>query len=484
MPATVGPIHSNPVTPTTTSVSLPVTSPIHDSPSSSHSLSSSPPSRRPRPKSRESLVPPPTEAGSPGLVNYLKQMHGLTKKRTHGGKAVKKSATAADVPRTSTSRPILPRLELPPAHLAANDLKGKATEIAALEAASAGNSRYAPIAPAISPNRTPPEEARRAVPRRWPWIQPAPLTSSVAEGPSLSPSTSAALRSLQTIAPRVPELSTQLPGEQLTSTRSKNGSASDAPPSRSGSTVSARPQTHRPATMPPYGIHSASQSDDLAAHPAYRHMSNDHHYTAGDMAYPSQARSPVVRQQSSVERTYQAHQQHAQYNTYQYSSQPTYLSETGHVSPPLPSPSPSHPGPSPDQDSENQPFLISAEYEAMANAEFEEAVRSGAMQASMTPTVLSPVASSPVHGSAGYFALDPAPTSAMMPSTMQQTPTVSQARPSYSYTQPHESQLGHDILYNQTQASGAESRSTPPSNMGYYSPPPGDDRDEHRWYGA
>lgn len=188
-----------------------------------------------------------------------------------------------------------------------------------------------------------------------------------------------------------------------------------------------------------------------------------------------------MQQQSPAARTYPPHQQHQLYGAYHYPAHPAYLSQAGeHMSPPLPSPS--HADPATD-DGENQPFLITAEYEALANAEFEEAVRSGAMQASMTPTVLSPVATSPIHGSAGYFALDPASTSAMMPPSLQQTPIVSQAQSGYAYAQSHP-QLEYDALYGQNQAHGTGATSTPPANMGYYSPPPGDEPDGHRWYGA
>ena len=89
--ATSGAPNSNPVTPTTASTPLPATSPAYESPGSSHSLSASPPSaRRLRSKpAKDALVPSSPDSGGPGLVNYLKQMHGLTKKRTYGGKATK-----------------------------------------------------------------------------------------------------------------------------------------------------------------------------------------------------------------------------------------------------------------------------------------------------------------------------------------------------------------------------------------------------------
>ncbi|KIP01797.1 hypothetical protein PHLGIDRAFT_123038, partial [Phlebiopsis gigantea 11061_1 CR5-6] len=71
---------------------------------------------------------------------------------------------------------------------------------------------------------------------------------------------------------------------------------------------------------------------------------------------------------------------------------------------PLPSPTATAAATARGDDAENAPFVVTQEYEALANARFEAAVLSGAMQASMSPGVLSPV--SPGAG-AGYFPAEP-----------------------------------------------------------------------------
>ncbi|KAI0698998.1 hypothetical protein BC835DRAFT_611654 [Cytidiella melzeri] len=465
-----------PITPSTTTSSLPLSSPERDSPGSDQIASASSSPRRPRPKSKESPQGPPqtADASGPQLVNYIKQIHGLTKRRTPGGKTAKKTGTT-DSPRASTSsRPILPRLELPPSSISPSmDPKGKATERAALEAASYGGSRYAPIAPALSPTKpTTSDEGHRvpAQPRRWPWLHPAPVTSSTAaEEPGLSPSAAAALRNLQTIAPRMPVMGTHLLGEQQSPPRSRRGTTVDTHTSQSGTGVSTSTSSHRQATYPLHGVPPPMRGAAMQGPQTAYHSSTDSQMSQG-----------------------YATEQYGGYLPHPYSA---YTDTTDG---PVSSSPPTGSGPSSD-DLENQPFVVTPEYEALANAEFEHAVRSGAMQASMTPTVMSPVAASPIlhAGPGGYFPSDPVGSGAVMSPQMQQQspiiPTPSQAQQSAGYmpyhTQ-HEPQLPHDTQYHQAQAApgtGTVSSSPPPpGTMHYYTPnaPPGnDDPQARRWYG-
>ena len=177
---------------------------------------------------------------------------------------------------------------------------------------------------------------------------------------------------------------------------------------------------------------------------------------------------------------------------------PEYAAATGHGGVVSSSP-PGAPMQVPD-DPENQPFVITPEYEALANAEFEQAFRSGAMQASMTPTAMSPVVTSPgMHaGATGYFPSVPVGSANIMSPSMQQTPILStQAQQSasaytpYPYHPQHEQQLTRDTLYHQTHdqsppGSSTTPSSSPPRPTHYYNPnsPPGNDPSQaRRWYG-
>lgn len=192
--------------------------------------------------------------------------------------------------------------------------------------------------------------------------------------------------------------------------------------------------------------------------------------------------------------TYQSPIAHEMQNSPMYSGQPHYGGYPYTVSPqnsqtssPLPSPaaaaaagpgSMGHTG----DDLENQPFLVSEEYEALANARFEEAVRSGAMQASMTPNVLSPVSASPIATSAGYFAAAPTSDPMMAAAPLQHHQQQQQAptnipQNEYTYAQQH---LGHDVIHYQL-APGA----VPDEQAHYYQPPSGADPSSHsQWYGS
>ncbi len=477
---------SVPVTPGITPSSLPLSSPGHESASTSHVLSSSPPTRRSRPKPKETpqAGQASQETSRPQLVEYIKQIHGLTKKRTPGGKAAKKTG-AAEQARASSSRPILPRLELPPSNLSV-DPKGKATERAALEAASSGGSRYAAIAPAGPARSAAPEEGHRAQsqsPRRWPWLQPATVPSATpVEERELSPSAAAALRNLQTIAPRLPGMGTHLPGEQHSPPRARRAATYDTHTSQSEETVSTSTSLHRQATYPAPGMSPPPQSGRMHSSQAYHTVAGDYHYIMGTVTH----NSPQFTG-SQVSQTYAA-EHYSGYTPQQY---PTFTSPTGHGGMISSSPLPAQ------DDPENLPFVITAEYEALANAEFEQAVRSGAMQASMTPTALSPVVTSPgMHPAAtGYFPSEPVGSGNIMSPSMQQTPTTQTQQTGSGYTSYHPSQqeqhLTGEVVYHQSHGQSPPGTrgppsSSPPGPMQYYNPdsPPGNDPSQaRRWYG-
>lgn len=177
-----------------------------------------------------------------------------------------------------------------------------------------------------------------------------------------------------------------------------------------------------------------------------------------------------------------------------YGAQPHYGAYPYAVSPqgsqtssPLPSPSVTattppgahHAGP---DDPENQPFFVTPEYEALANARFEAAVRSGAVQANMTPNVLSPVAASPVAGpGAGYFAMPHAPDPMAHGAALQHAATLSPAEYAYAAQREPALQAGHDVMHYHT--AGVEAGDPA---QGYYhthhTPPGTDPSSAHPWY--
>jgi hypothetical protein len=183
-------------------------------------------------------------------------------------------------------------------------------------------------------------------------------------------------------------------------------------------------------------------------------------------------------------------QTYEQYSDYQSQQYAIYMPMAEHpgVSSPSAGPSPGN------DDSENQPFVITPEYEAIANAEFEEAVRSGAMHGSMTPAVTSPVvmSSGMQRGARDYFQSDPAGSVNVLSSSLQQqtAPLSTQAQHSgvgYApYHPQHRPQPRHEVFYSNPQAADDDVSISPPSDsMHYYkpeSPPRGDPSHPNRWY--
>lgn len=335
------------------------------------------------------------ETQGPGLVKYLRQVYGLTKKRSRGTKAGKRAAAAAELSHTSTSlRPILPRLdsEMPATKFAASTSRADApSEVSHAppppEAApNVMGNRCQPVAPAL------PLVATRAIslddPRhdptacRWPWLQPAPVAP--VEVSALAPGTNAALCRLANMAPLVPPFTPT--GEQ--------SAQAEAPFVEQG-TLS-RPSQDRQATCPPYGVQTCSPTVPLRQpSPPQVPVMTSSRQTQPDvsMKYHATTEALPLTHQSFIT-AYEV--QHAQMYAEQalYTKCPYAVSPEAVSSLPLPA------------DAENVPFVVTPEYEVLANAYtyFEAATHSGAMLASMSSL-----------GLAGYYYTEPQEDYVMYP---------------------------------------------------------------------
>ncbi|KAH9917485.1 uncharacterized protein B0H18DRAFT_1034332 [Fomitopsis serialis] len=320
-----------PLSPTTTS---PLSSPAHPiSPTSSRRSSVSTTSP-PRPDERPALHSRST-TDTLGLVGYLQRMHGLTKKRSYGAKPTKRTATLAEghVP----GRPILPRLDLS-APYPRPPVRSSETVIA-----SPGSST-APSSQRSSPTAERPSVDDRLALNRGSW---QPLSPSSASG-QVPDSTAAALRSLEAMAPRLTEFHT--PEHPSASTRSPTGRDIG----RGAQLMQAL--ARRDATSADLSIEEMHALSSASAH---------------DMGATDMHQRPAMLGRSlSIDHV-------SYYNM---------MASTSQAPSPLPSPSLTAPESSAES-SEDQPFIVTPEYEAFVAARFEEAVRSGAMQASMTSNV-------------------------------------------------------------------------------------------------
>ena len=146
---------------------------------------------------------------------------------------------------------------------------------------------------------------------------------------------------------------------------------------------------------------------------------------------------------------------------------------------------------------EDQPFVVTPEYEALANARFEEAIRSGAMQASMTPAALSPglAGAFATTGANGYFAAAAQATPPSPPpdrgniapaasgAGLTQNPGLPQ--PNYTYPLAQAQADMHAYMYQldqQGQGQPSANGSDLAAAAGYYSPP-GSSNPGQQWYG-
>ncbi|PCH34863.1 hypothetical protein WOLCODRAFT_165876 [Wolfiporia cocos MD-104 SS10] len=331
----------------------PPPSPTHQgSPSTSRrsSVSATPPSRSEGRGGESSRAP----HDALGLVSYLQRMHGLTKKRSYGAKPAKR-ATGADVRGAGSARPILPRLDLPGSPYAvpgtsADHKNGISDPSTAM--------RTSPVA-----ERSPPGDRRSRTRNHLPPLSPSSPGSSTAID-----STTAALLSLQSMTPRLTEFHNM---DQSQSSRSSKTS-------------------HAPANHPI--DRGAELMQALAYHNAEARASGwsqDQPFSSGyttAMLTSDTARAPPAfnRSYSVDETTYQPPAPLTPRQSISYNSTPMASQTTS----PLPSPGLT----APDcfsNDVEDQPFIVTPEYEALVNARFEEAVRSGAIQAASVTSSLS-----------------------------------------------------------------------------------------------
>ena len=345
-------------------------------------------------------------------------MHGLTKKKSYGIKAPKK--TYADIRLPNAGRPILPRLEVPPSqsdiytYPTFDSVQGTETQVPVSEPQPAAPRRHSvdqlPSASLVARTNNEDRRARR----RGPWLPIAPLVSSTPSSPTAAPSpgTLAALQSLASMTPRLPDFVTK----------------DRTPPAVAGTTDprSAYPMPSLTAsTSPPAGgyypnaVQSWQQQQASAVtSPVSAAPSPTHTVSSSTMSDASRYRtSPPTPQLVGSDYT-------------NGSSPPSSTAAT-----PL-----SLSAPMEADSTEDQPFVVSAEYEAMVNARFEEAVRSGAMHASMTPASRGAVPASSAPPAPAY-------TSSLIAPVHEQPfyPTLSTAMP------PHGMMFTQDSSYGSYQ---------------------------------
>lgn len=291
-------------------------------------------------------TPDAHDADAPSLVTYLQQMHGLAKKRTHqGARTTKRSSRSMDEtrPPQSHTRPILPRLSL-----GSSTASNPYPRPPAVQHRSVEMERPAHHVSASQSHPLARPDERRA--RRGSWLATRPLDAQPTRSPTIQAATHArhvagAPRSFSTsVLPRIADTSnyTPYPNTSPLITRSSVGSV-NAP--------------------------------HVSSSPPLDYSSAQHYLTNDSMNMPSPYNQTWVQVESPV---------HAYSPS--FSASPSNQSFSSQSSTPLPSPSltaqPISTLPIPN-DPDNQPFIITPEYEAMANAQFEEVVRATGMQASL-----------------------------------------------------------------------------------------------------
>ncbi|CAL1702498.1 unnamed protein product [Somion occarium] len=337
--------------------------------------------RVPRGKGNSS---PPAQSSEPprlGLVSYLQQMHGLTKKRTYGSKTSKRgpggaaatstaggSSSAGESSRLAANRPILPRLDLPvnKPHGWTPYPKVSSSDLEKSPGSSSASQKHATSSTSTTSSAVDPsssEGSRGNHPRRFPWILPAPLPASSERSPQI-PGSPQSLYSQD--MPVSPTTSTPFQQQHSVSASSRliAGSHSD------------RSHSHTMQKQSPSASHPAIYGAGVSSAPGVTHQgfpsSQAHHNRTNWNPSPQ------------FDHGYSSHSYHPHYG----------------AMPPT------------TEDPSDQPFIITPEYEARANAQFEEAVRSGAMEASMTSATLS---SSPSAGSPHPLGYSQAPSSGYFP---------------------------------------------------------------------
>ncbi|OJT09155.1 hypothetical protein TRAPUB_14365 [Trametes pubescens] len=384
---------SPPLPPSTKSVS-PSTPPTQDSspPASSpphRKTATSPSAPRNRGRGSETSNSPP-ESGGGGLVSYLQQMHGLTKKKSYGVKAPKK--TYSDIHLPMAGRPILPRLEVPQSDIYSypsfDNTHGPEPRVLVSDSQPPPSRRHSDdqLPPTSLVTRTGNDDRRAR--RRGPWLPIAPLASSTPSSPTsvTSPGTLAALQSLASMTPRLPEFATKGRGQAPSGMGSAD--AQDLYASYGPGSVE---------TSHSYPVHPAMASrlaDSHAPYPAsppqdpQLNTSPTYFYSHVPGAAPqwSQQGSVGASPASSASAPSPSHTSASgfsdtsrQYSDFGYgSSSPSSAAVT-----PISMTAPARMA----DNSEDQPFIITPEIVAKSDADMEEVLRSGALQANMTPAL-------------------------------------------------------------------------------------------------
>ncbi|KAI0631385.1 hypothetical protein C8Q77DRAFT_1218892 [Trametes polyzona] len=354
----------------------------------------SPTAPRSRGRGSETSNSPPESGG--GLVSYLQQMHGLTKKKSYGVKAPKK--TYSDIHLPIAGRPILPRLEVPQSEIYSypsfDSAHGPEPQVLVSDAQSPPSRRHSAdqLPPASLVARTTNDDRRAR--RRGPWLPIAPLVSSTPSSPTsvTSPSTLAALQSLASMTPRLPDFVTkgraQLasdvgPGELQDSYAAHvNAGSADA----HAYVAHAVMGVHSAESHAPYPASSPPQDPQLTSSPTYYYSrvpgagggapqwSQQQGSVGASPASSASAPSPSHTSASGFSDTSRAYG-----SDFAYGSSPPSSAAVTPLSLAAPARLP--------ENAEDQPFIITAEIVAKSDADMAEVVRSGALQASMSPAL-------------------------------------------------------------------------------------------------
>lgn len=440
------------------------------------------------PRGKQPASSPPAGSSDPprtSLVSYLQQMHGLTKKRTYGTKTTKRSGSSSTSPSASSSagepsrstinRPILPRLDLatpkqshgrtPYPKPPSSDLEKSPPKTAAVSQ-TAASSITTTSTPAPSSSTTPQPE-RGNTPRRFPWILPTPLPELSPGQTERSQSATLALRSLAAMSLRQTDFSTH------------GGPSSHSHDAR----VSTSPTGYSP---PQHPIVRGSQDDQPELSHTMQSGSSPPTYATslasltGPNPISSGQYGPGWSPSQIHEYGPHPHDIHTQLHTVR--------SQYGTTAPM--------------EDPGDQPFIITPEYQARADAQFAEALRSGAIEAQMTSATLSPNIENPhtlgysTMDTTGYFPnlphreQNPGSSSALHSTTS----TIDQPQIQASMPLPHGYYYGaQDPTYAGQDPSGnaehedhthpSSSSGPSPSHHRYHDAPPYDSSAD-RWYGT
>ena len=290
-------------------------------------------------------------------------MHGLTKKKSYGIKAPKK--TYADIRMPNAGRPILPRLEVPHSqseiytYPSFDNVNGAETQGPDVQLGPPRRHSVDQLPSASLVARTINEDRRAR--RHSPWLPMAPYVSSTPSSPTstTSPGTRAALQSLASMTPRGPPDFMTMAKDHM-----GPGTADLGADGRVAYSVASLPVS----SSPPNAMYYSSgttwvQQAAVAPSPISSAPSPTHTVSStSTVSDASRLRtSPPTPQLMSG-------------SEYSYGSSPP--SSTATTPPSISAPV--------GESLEDQPFVVPPEYEAQVNASFQEAVMSGEIQRNMT----------------------------------------------------------------------------------------------------